>query len=70
MQILVRLRKYGGTADETIQLRGPISPAGSFILEHQFEERHRGRYTMDVFLFWADAPAQHPRASATLVTVE
>ena len=70
MQILVRLRKYGGTADETIQLRGPISPAGSFILEHQFEESHRGRYAMEVFLFWAGAPAQYPRASSTVVTVD
>ena len=69
-QILVRLRKYGGTADEAIQLRGPISAAGSFILEYQFEESHRGRYAMEVFLFWAGAPAQYPRASSTVVTVD
>jgi hypothetical protein len=70
VQILLRFRKYGGSPDEAIQVRGPVSSAGSFILEHQFEPSQRGRYTMEVFLFWEGAPAQYPRASATVVTVE
>jgi hypothetical protein len=69
-EILVRFRKYGGTGDGAIQLRGPISSAGSFILEHQFEERHRGRYAMEVFLFRGGGPTQYPRTSSTVVTVD
>jgi hypothetical protein len=69
-QILLRLWKYGGTAEDAVLVRAPISSSGSFQLEHQFREAEKGRRTMEVFLFWPGSGSQFPRAIAGPVTID
>jgi hypothetical protein len=68
---LVRLRfwKAGGDTNDAIRVEGRPNDRGSFILQTQFEERHRGTYLMEVFLYWPDSGAQFSRGSLSPVTI-
>lgn len=69
-QVLLRFWKYGGTTDDAVRVQGAVSSAGTFVIEHQFEDHHRGRYEMEVFLFWPNSGGQFPRAGATTIVIE
>jgi hypothetical protein len=70
VQILLRFWKYRGSSDNAVLIRGPISPSGSFQLEHQFQESHKGRRTMEVFLFWPGSGPQTARMIAGPITID
>jgi hypothetical protein len=70
VQVLLRFWKYGGTSDDAVLVRAPISSSGSFQLEHQFQESQKGRRTMEVFLFWPGSGPQFPRVIAGPVTID
>jgi hypothetical protein len=68
--ILFRLWKYGGASEDAVSVWVPVSTAHSFSTEFEIEARHRGRYQLEVYLFWPGSGAQHPRAILTPFIVD
>ena len=69
-QMLIRLWKSGGTADQAIQIRTQVSSAASFIAQTSFRPEDRGVYEMEIFLFWPNSGLQYRRASLSPVVIE
>jgi hypothetical protein len=68
-QIGIRFWPYGGDAAKRMIEFGDLSASGGFSMQFEFRDAHVGRYCMEVFLFWPDAPAQYARCTLTPVTV-
>ncbi len=68
-QIGIRFWPYGGDAAKRMIEFGDLSASGGFSMQFEFRDTQAGRYCMEVFLFWPDAPAQYARCTLTPVTV-
>ena len=69
-QITLRLWRSGGTIDNAVRVMAPVSSAGTFIAEVELGPQTRGRYELEVFLFWPGSGSQVPRAILTPFTIE
>ena len=68
--LILRFTPDDGLPGTALQLQTPISPAGTFIANFQFEPEHRGTHTLLTFLFWPDAGSQGFRSAVTPIVVE
>lgn len=69
-QIILRLWRFGGTIDDAVRVVAPVSSAGTFIAETELGPETRGRYQMEVFLFWPGSGSQNPRSILTPFTID
>jgi hypothetical protein len=68
-RVLLRFWRVGGDSGDAIRISATTTDRGSFILQTDLEERHRGTYLMEVFLFWPDSGSQFSRGSLSPVTI-
>jgi len=69
-QIILRLWRFGGTVDDAVRVVTPVSTAGTFIAETELGPQTRGRYQLEVYLFWPGSGSQNPRSILTPFTIE
>ena len=68
-EIGIRFWPHGNDPAKRVMAYGDLSASGKFSMQFEFRDAQVGRYCMEVFLFWPDAPAQYARCTLTPVTV-
>ena len=69
--LILQFYREGGTGDDTLFAQATVGTDGRFSVElPAFEERHRGRWALEVFLFFPGAGSQGPRSVVGPFTVD